>query len=49
MRRHDTLAATRERAREYAAAARFALTNFREGPERVALEDVIEFCLDRGY
>ena len=49
MRRHDTLAATHERARDYAALARRALMNFRDGPERQALEDVIDFCLDRGY
>jgi octaprenyl-diphosphate synthase len=49
MRRHGTLAATLERAREYGAAARRALATFRDGPERQALEDVIEFCLERGY
>jgi octaprenyl-diphosphate synthase len=49
MRRHGTLAATLERAREYGAAARRALLTFRDCPERQALEEVIEFCLERGY
>jgi octaprenyl-diphosphate synthase len=49
MRQHGALSATLERAREYAAAARRALTPFREGPERAALEEAIDFCLARGY
>jgi octaprenyl-diphosphate synthase len=49
MRRHGTLAATLERAREYGAAARRALSIFRDSPERQALDEVIEFCLERGY
>jgi octaprenyl-diphosphate synthase len=49
MRRHGTLAATLERAREYGAAARRALAAFRDSPERQALDEVIDFCLDRGY
>jgi octaprenyl-diphosphate synthase len=49
MRRHGTLAATLERAREYGAAARRALLTFRDSPERQALDEVIEFCLERGY
>jgi octaprenyl-diphosphate synthase len=49
MRRHGTLAATLERAREYGAAARRALSSFRDSPERQALDEVIEFCLERGY
>jgi octaprenyl-diphosphate synthase len=49
MRRHGTLAATLERAREYGTAARRALSTFRDGPERQALDEVIEFCLERGY
>jgi octaprenyl-diphosphate synthase len=49
MRRHGTLAATLERAREYGAAARRALSAFRDSPERQALDEVIEFCLERGY
>ena len=49
MRRHGTLAATLERAREYGTAARRALSSFRDSPERQALDEVIEFCLERGY
>jgi octaprenyl-diphosphate synthase len=49
MRRHGTLAATLERAREYGDAARRALMTFRDSPERQALDEVIEFCLERGY
>jgi octaprenyl-diphosphate synthase len=49
MRRHGTLAATLERAREYGAAARRALSTFRDSSERQALDEVIEFCLERGY
>ena len=49
MRRHGTLAATLERAREYGEKARRALTAFRDSPERQALDEVIDFCLDRGY
>ncbi|HKT19115.1 MAG TPA: polyprenyl synthetase family protein [Stellaceae bacterium] len=49
MRQHGALAQTLERAREYGAAARRALAAFREGPERAALEEAIDFCLARGY
>jgi octaprenyl-diphosphate synthase len=49
MHRHGTLAATLERARDYGAAARRALALFRDGPERQALDEAIEFCLERGY
>jgi octaprenyl-diphosphate synthase len=49
MRQHGTLDATLERAREYGAAARRALGAFRDGPERKALDEVIDFCLERGY
>jgi octaprenyl-diphosphate synthase len=49
MRQHGTLDATLERAREYGAAARRALGASRDGPERKALDEVIDFCLERGY
>jgi octaprenyl-diphosphate synthase len=49
MHRHGTLAATLEHARDYGAAARRALALFRDGPERQALDEVIDFCLERGY
>ncbi len=44
-----TLAATLERAREHGTAARRSLATFRDCPERQALDEVIEFCLERGY
>ena len=47
--RHGTLAATLERARHYGAAARRALAVFREGPEKRALDEAIDFCLARGH
>jgi octaprenyl-diphosphate synthase len=49
MRRHGTLAATLQCATEYGAAARRALAPFRDGPERQALDEAIDFCLERGY
>jgi len=49
MRQHGALAATLERARDYGAAARRALASFRDGPERAALDEAIDFCLARGY
>jgi octaprenyl-diphosphate synthase len=49
LQRHGTLQATRARATEYAREARRALATFRPGPERQALDDVIDFCLGRGY
>jgi octaprenyl-diphosphate synthase len=49
MMRHGTLLATLERARQYGEAARRALAPFRDGPEKRALDEVIDFCLSRGY
>jgi len=49
MQRHGTLAATLERARFYAETAKGALGIFHDGPERRALDEVIDFCLERGY
>jgi octaprenyl-diphosphate synthase len=49
MQRHGTLAATLERARLYAETARGALGIFHDSPERRALDEVIDFCLERGY
>jgi len=46
---HGTLAATLERARQYGAAARRALSAFRDGPEKRALDEAIDFCLARGH
>ncbi len=47
--RHGTLAATLARAGDYAREARAALSVFRAGPEQQALDEVIDFCLERGY
>ncbi len=49
MTRHGTLQATLERARHYGEAARRALAPFRDCPEKHALDEVIDFCLERGY
>jgi octaprenyl-diphosphate synthase len=49
MNRHGTLKATLERARLYADTARGALGIFHDSAERRALDDVIDFCLERGY
>jgi octaprenyl-diphosphate synthase len=47
--RQGTLRATLDRARQYGETARRALVVFRDGPERRALEEAIDFCLARGY
>ena len=49
MNRHGTLKATLGRARLYAETARGALSIFHDSAERRALDDVIDFCLERGY
>jgi octaprenyl-diphosphate synthase len=49
LKRHGTLAATLARAADYAAEARRALGAFRSGPEREALDQLVDFCLERGY
>ena len=49
MRTHGALAETLERARAYGAAARAALSPFRDCPEKQALDEVIDFCLERGF
>ena len=49
MNRHGSLRATRERARCYAELARRSLGLFRDGAERQALEETIDFCLARGH
>jgi octaprenyl-diphosphate synthase len=47
--RHGTLAATLARAAQYAGEARRALGMFHAGPEQQALDEVIDFCLERGF
>jgi octaprenyl-diphosphate synthase len=49
MLRHGTIAQTRARAALYAADARRALAQFRSGPEQAALDELIDFCLERSY
>ena len=49
MTRHGTLTATLERARLYAETARGALGVFHDSPERRALAEAIDFCLERGF
>jgi octaprenyl-diphosphate synthase len=49
MTRHGTLHATLDRARQYAETARRALAPFRDGIERRALDEAIDFCVARGY
>jgi len=47
--RHGTLAATMARAADYAGEARRALAVFRPGLEQQALDELIDFCLERAY
>jgi octaprenyl-diphosphate synthase len=49
MTRHGTLRATLDSARRYAETARRALSLFRDGPEKRALDEAIDFCLARGH
>jgi octaprenyl-diphosphate synthase len=49
MNRHGCLYATWDRARHYADLARRALAPFRDGPEKRALTEAIDFCLARGH
>ena len=47
MQRHDALADTVARARDYGDAALAALRVFPDSPERRALADIVAFCIDR--
>ena len=49
MTRHDALSDTVERARHYGAIARDSLGLFDDGDEKRALDDLIDFCIDRAY
>jgi len=49
MERHGALRDTVARARHYGAIARDALGIFPEGPEKHALLDVVDFCIERAY
>jgi octaprenyl-diphosphate synthase len=47
--KHGALLETVERARHYGALARAALTPFADSTEKRALEDVIDFCIERRH
>ena len=49
MERHGAIRDTVERARHYGAMARDALGVFADGPERKALMDVVDFCIERAH
>jgi octaprenyl-diphosphate synthase len=49
IRRHDAIAATRERARHFAQRACDALSMFRDGKARAAMVEAAQFAVSRGY
>ena len=49
MKRHNALSDTMERARHYGAIARDALGIFPDSPEKRALIDAVDFCIERAY
>ena len=49
IRKHGALDDTIARARHYAAVSKDALGIFPDGPIKAALEDVIDFCVERAY
>ena len=49
MEKHDALADSVARARHYGAIARDTMGIFAEGPERQALVELIDFCIERAY
>jgi octaprenyl-diphosphate synthase len=49
IRRHDAIAATRERARHFAQRACDALSMFRAGKARAAMVEAAQFAVSRGY
>ena len=49
MNKHGALADTVERARHYGAIARDAMGIFEDSPEKSALTDAIDFCINRAY
>ena len=49
IRKHGALEDTIARARHYAAVSKDALGIFPDGPIKAALEDVIDFCVERAY
>ena len=49
MEKHDALADSVARARHYGAIARDTMGIFAEGPEKQALVELIDFCIERAY
>ncbi len=49
MDRHGALANSVDRARHYGAIARDALGIFTEGPEKLAMTGLVDFCIERAY
>ena len=49
MKKHKARADTVERARHYGAIARDGLGIFADGPEKSALVEIIDFCIERTY
>jgi octaprenyl-diphosphate synthase len=49
MEKYNALSDTVERARHYGAIGRDALGIFPDKPEKAALTDLIDFCIDRAY
>ena len=49
MEKHKAMADTVERARHYGAIARDGLGIFADGPEKSALVEIIDFCIERTY
>ena len=49
MEKHGALADSVERARHYGAIARDAIGIFSDGPEKNALVDLVDFCIERAY
>jgi octaprenyl-diphosphate synthase len=49
MTKHACLSDTVDRARHYGAMARDALGIFKQGPEKQALLDIVDFCIERAY
>jgi octaprenyl-diphosphate synthase len=47
--RHGALRDTVTRARHYGAIARDAMGIFPDGPEKRAMLDVVDFCIERAY
>ena len=49
IRKHNAVDATLERARSYGAVARDALAIFHDCEEKTAMEEVIDFCVQRTH